>query len=213
MNVDELVNLSAPYTGMHTDGLRKLHKLASDNVAVPGAVVQCGTSSGGSAVVLWHACGADDNLWMFDSFEGLPPPTDEDGGRAGSKYAYKMEVFGSWCKGSRERAVEIARLAGVPKRKTHIVKGWFADTLPEWADKIGPIALLHLDADWYKSTLECLQWLYPHLVTGGLLVLDDYGHWQGTDQACRDYGIDALLTKTPPCGAYMTKGLEVHREQ
>jgi hypothetical protein len=142
---------------------------------------------------------------MFDSFEGLPEPTSEDGGRASSLYIHHMAAHGGWCKGEIEKAQEIARLGGVPEARAHCIKGWFSDTMPAWADKVGPIALLHLDADWYKSTLDCLNWLYPYLVTGGLLVLDDYGYWPGCAQACIDYGIDSLLTKTPPTGAWLVK--------
>ena len=85
------------------------------------------------------------------------------------------------------------------------MKGWFAETLPRWSGWIGEIAMLHLDADWYQSTIECLEYLYPQLVAGGLLILDDYGHWDGCKVACQEYGIDELLTVTPPCGAYLVK--------
>lgn len=207
MQRDELINLTAPYTGLSPTALGVLYDFVSKYSLPAGAVVQCGVVNGGSAVLLWHACDAGPrDLWMFDSWEGLPPPTEQDGGKASSKYIYHMTAHGSWCKGDIEKAREIAVLGGVPRKRTHLVKGWFKDTLPVWAAKVGPIAMLHLDADWYDSTLDCLKWLYPLLVPGGLLILDDYGHWIGTDAACREYGIDPMLTATPPCGAWMIAG-------
>jgi len=206
MNISELVDLTAPYTGLPRDRLGGFYEFVRERVRVPGAVVQCGVTNGGSAVILWHACGGGQrDLWMFDSWEGLPEPGAEDGGKASAKYIHRMQAYGHWCKGYIGKAQEIARLGKVPKRQAHLVKGWFADTLPAMAKDIGPIAMLHLDADWYQSTLDCLKWLYPLLVPGGLLMLDDYGYWEGCKVACQEYGIDQLLTVTPPSGAWMIK--------
>lgn len=201
-----LINTVKPYTGLSRLSLEWFYDFAHEKVMVPGAVVECGVANGGSAVLLWHACGGGNrNLWMFDSWEGLPKPEAKDGGRAISKWEHKINTQGDWCKGNEWLARKTAYLADVPEERLHTVRGWFSDTLPEWASKVGPIAMLHLDADWYRSTLDCLTYLYPLLVSGGLLVLNDYGHWPGTDQACKEYGIDNMLTATPPCGAWMIK--------
>lgn len=210
MKLDELLPRVMPYTGLPMEGLEMLGNLCREKVGgIEGAVVQCGVVNGGSAVYLWQACGGGKRpLWLFDSWEGLPAPDGEkDGGKACAKYTYKITAFGDWCKGDPEKVAEIAKVAGVSKRQLHLVKGWFAETLPAVMalDGIGPIACLHLDADWYDSTIDCLKYLYPHLVTGGLLVLDDYGYWPGVQGAARDYGIDKYLTATPPCGAWMVK--------
>lgn len=207
MNPEALISQCAPFSALKHDGLQRLYTFVRQFPIPSGAVVQCGVTNGGSAVLLWHACGGQRrHLWMFDSWQGLPEPrSDKDGGKASAKYIHMMTAYGSWCKGSVDKCMDIVRLAQVPEARTHCIKGWFADTLPAWAEKIGPIAMLHLDADWYQSTLECLTYLYPLLVPGGLLMLDDYGYWPGCDEACREYGIGDLLTVTPPSGAWLVK--------
>ena len=59
------------------------------------------------------------------------------------------------------------------------------DTIPNQAPK--EIALLRLDTDWYESTLHELEHLYPRLVSGGVLIIDDYGHWRGAREAVDEY--------------------------
>lgn len=206
MNAEALVAQAGPYSALKQAGLARLYTFVNGLSLPPGNVVQCGVTNGGSAAVLWHACGGGKrHLWMFDSWEGLPPPQEIDGGKAHSKWVYMMATNGSWCKGHLQQVQKIMRLANVPDKQYHTVKGWFSETLPERSREIGPIAMLHLDADWYQSTLDCLVWLYPHLVPGGLLVLDDYGYWPGCDAACRTYGIDDKLVVTPPSGAWLIK--------
>ena len=65
------------------------------------------------------------------------------------------------------------------------VKGWFSDTVPHHPNQ--PIALLRLDGDWYDSTMVCLQNLYPKVVTGGIIIIDDYYSWDGCSKAVHDY--------------------------
>jgi hypothetical protein len=57
-----------------------------------------------------------------------------------------------------------------------LVKGWFAQTIPGVRDQVGPIALLHLDGEWYESTKTCLDLLHDSVVPAGWVVVDDYGH-------------------------------------
>lgn len=208
MNLDDLIGLASQYSWISGQNLRNLYHFVHLRMTIDGAVVQCGVGNGGSAVLLWHACGGGRELWMFDSWQGLPRPKEKDGGRAGAKWEHHKQVYGQWCRGYLRNVRKAARLGGVPKERTHCVKGWFNKTLPVHAGKIGPIAMLHLDADWHESTLQCLEHLYPLLEVGGLMILDDYGHWPGVEIACREYGIVDRLTITPPCGAYMIKEAE-----
>ena len=71
---------------------------------------------------------------------------------------------------------------GVPLDRTRVVKGWFADTIPGLVAEIGPIAILRLDADWYEATKFLLEHLYDSVISGGAVVIDDYGAFAG----CRD---------------------------
>jgi O-methyltransferase len=133
---------------------------------VRGAIVDCGVWNGGSSLLLSNGAPSRE-VWMFDSFEGMPPPTGEDGAGA--------EQWIGVARGAIDRVKEgFARYAsGV---RPHIVKGLFEDTLTESASSIGPIALLHIDADWYESMRFALETLYPLVEPGGFIAVDDYGH-------------------------------------
>jgi O-methyltransferase len=133
---------------------------------VAGAIVDCGVWNGGSSVLMSNGAPSRE-VWMFDTFEGMPPPTDLDGEDA-------VKWIGE-AKGTIDRVEEcFTRYAdGV---RPHIVKGLFEDTLQEAAPSIGPIALLHIDADWYESMRFALETLYPLVERGGFIAVDDYGH-------------------------------------
>ena len=88
-------------------------------------------------------------------------------------------------------------ILNIPEGNIIPVKGWFSDTVPSF-DK--SICILRLDADWYDSTKVCLENLYPKVVSGGIVILDDYGYWKGCKEATDDYlkknGIDVVINKT-----------------
>jgi hypothetical protein len=69
--------------------------------------------------------------------------------------------------------------------RVQFVKGKVEDTIPH--GDLGSIALLRLDTDWYESTAHELKHLYPKLAVGGVLIIDDYGHWQGARKATDAY--------------------------
>src|SRR6266851_5309497 len=87
---------------------------------------------------------------------------------------------------SRAAQPNIERLS-LDEERISIVKGWFENTIPAFKDKIGPIALLHLDCDWYESVRFCLRQLYDNLVRGGVVVINDYGHWKGCKRAVDEF--------------------------
>jgi hypothetical protein len=66
------------------------------------------------------------------------------------------------------------------------VQGWFSETVPGYNFN-EPIAVLRLDGDWYESTMVCLEHLYPLVVKGGLIVIDDYYMWDGCARAVHEY--------------------------
>jgi O-methyltransferase len=159
-------------------------KLAERVVGMPGAIVECGTWRGGMIAGIAKTLGPRD-YWLFDSFEGLPPAEPLDGEKA---VAYQLDTdsphYYNNCTASEDDAVEAMRLAGVPD--PHLVKGWFEDTLTSGVFGEG-IALLRLDADWYKSTYQILDVLFPQVNPGGLILIDDYRTWPGCRKAVHDY--------------------------
>lgn len=177
-----------PYTLLSPVRLGALYKLCKniDRQGVPGDIVECGTYNGGSAGVLGYASrysGRSRDLWLFDSFEGLPAPTEEDGAEA--------QDYQGACRGSVESVREILKALEIPGTRIHIVKGWFQETLP--AARIEKIALLHVDADWYASVKLCLDEFYDRVEPGGFIVLDDYGYWEGCCKAFDEFVSDREL--------------------
>ena len=108
-------------------------------------------------------------LWLFDSFRGLPPPSNKDGKQARETY------FQGWCHGETEKVKRIFRRFQLSLQHVNIVAGWFDETL-QTAD-LQTIAILHIDADWYASVKIVLEALYDKVVEGGFVILDDYWRW------------------------------------
>jgi O-methyltransferase len=165
--VDVLCRDDVPGHGMqHVDHGRHLLALLRQtlDVNVPGSIVELGCNAGLTAVLLQgalDALGADRELHVFDSFEGLPAVEEMDGRPPHGE--------GS-CRATKEQLVANFNRFGRALPRIH--EGWFADTLPR--DLPSPVAFAHLDADLYRSTLEALTHLWPRLAQGGVVVLHDY---------------------------------------
>jgi O-methyltransferase len=179
----------APYTMVSRKRLEALYRLAKyiETRGIAGDIVECGTCNGGTAAVLGSA-GLLDNtirqLWLFDSFAGLPEPSPLDGSKAQS--------FTGKLVGSVERVKEILKQVEVPMERVQIVPGWFEDTFP--VVEIPRIALLHIDADWYDSVRLALNQFYDCVQPGGYIVFDDYGFWEGCKKAVDEFlaGLDRM---------------------
>jgi len=167
------------------------HVLAMLSEGLPGAFVECGVWRGGSAFLmadlLRRAHVHDRKVWLFDSFEGLPEPKEIDG-RAASAYAAEKDSPANYynCSASLEEVKETARHLELAPY-TECVKGWFAQTLPSTRERVGPIALLRIDADWHDSVRCCLDQLYDQVVPGGLITFDDYYIWEGCTIAIHEF--------------------------
>ena len=179
------------------EGLLNVHELATliEEKKIPGAFVECGVWKGGCSALMAEAAkkGGEGRLtWMFDSFEGLPQPTEIDGAEAKkmarNRIAGEMKPIGELV-GTLENTQTILEKFKIDRTKVRIVKGWFQDTLPKNRAGIGPIALLRLDGDWHESTRTCLENLFDQVVPGGYIIIDDYGHWEGCKKA-----VDAFLS-------------------
>jgi O-methyltransferase len=173
--------LDQPYVWVNADRLQNLHRLATSYNGRSGAFVECGVA-GGASLAMMAAFAGDRTVWGFDSFAGLPPLSERDGGDG--------EVWvGITCSGPGGEATVHATFegVGVSMDRTRIVKGWFADTIPGLVDEIGPIAILRLDADWYEATRFLLQTLYGSVMPGGVVVIDDYGAFEGCREAVDEF--------------------------
>jgi O-methyltransferase len=162
---------------------------------VAGAIVECGVWRGGSMMAAAHTLmqlgRRDVDLVMFDTFEGMTRPTGVDLDFGGVPASVRFEQFqegensSSWCRASLAEVEENLIATGYPRERMRFVKGKVEDTIPPEAP--ARISLLRLDTDWYESTRHELLHLYPRLADGGVLIIDDYGHWKGSQKATDEY--------------------------
>ncbi|MFE6769582.1 TylF/MycF/NovP-related O-methyltransferase [Streptomyces griseus] len=174
--------------------------LATRHIArhnIPGDIVECGVWRGGSmqacARTLLSVGETERDLYLFDTYEGMTPPTAEDLRRDGRPAQELLDAQGKdrpiWAVASLEDVKAGFENIPYPKERVHYVRGRVEDTVPAQAPE--QIAILRLDTDWYASTKHELEHLYSRLVSGGVLLIDDYGYWQGSRQA-----VDEFLDKT-----------------
>jgi O-methyltransferase len=198
----ELYRRVGPYTMTTPPRVYALVRAVEYVVArgVPGAIVECGVWRGGSmmaaALTLLRLGVADRELYLYDTFAGMPPPTEADttrsGVRAADLLAENDEDSHIWAVASLSDVRAAVLSTQYPERRIHFVEGLVEDTLPATAP--GEIAILRLDTDWYRSTKHELEQLYPRLAPGGVLILDDYGHWQGARRAVDEYFEEEHIT-------------------
>lgn len=152
---------------------------------LPGAIAERGTWKGGMIAGLACVLGRSRRYYLFDSIEGLPSAKDIGGVRALRWQANtKSPIYFDNCRASVEDARAAMLRVGI--HEPRIVKGWFENTLPAAAFGDG-IAILRMDADWYDSTLCILNHLFPKVVAGGLVIIDDYDHWEGCSKAVHEF--------------------------
>jgi hypothetical protein len=188
---------------------------------IPGAFMECGVWLGGSVltmVLTLQDMGVDDrDIYLFDTFEGMTEPTEHDGsqfhehaqatwdrdkdkGETPWPFWFGAETF------TEERVRELLYATGYPQERLHFVRGRVEETVPERAPE--DVALLRLDTDWYESTIHELVHLYPRLAREGILIIDDYGHWDGARRAVDEYFGEhgpVLLTRIDYSGRLVVK--------
>lgn len=194
---EDTVQFVQPYTMTSPE---RIHALCSairyvEQARIEGAVVECGVWRGGSMMAVARTlinCGRTDRaLYLFDTFEGMTKPGPLDISLNGDsaenllKRSARTEEDTLWCYAPIERVVESLALTQYPTSHLHLVPGPVEQTLAVSAPE--QIALLRLDTDWYASTKHELEVLFPKLSPGGVVIIDDYGHWQGARRAVDEY--------------------------
>jgi O-methyltransferase len=184
---------------------------------VEGALVECGVWRGGSmmaaALTLLDLGDTDRDLYLFDTFTGMPEPGAEDTASAYDGYSpqkrwrRQMRLGRQWAGVPVEEVRARLEGTGYPPERLHLVPGMVEDTVPDEAPE--RIALLRLDTDWYASTKHELEQLYPRLADGGVLIIDDYGHYDGARRAVDEYfeetGKPVLLQRIDFSGRLVVK--------
>ena len=171
-------------------------KYAEEN-RIPGEFVECGVWRGGScmlmALTLLSQGSTGRKIRLYDTFTGMTEPTPEDviawnGLSVTEKRRRELEEgkdsFASWAVGVQEVKKNLDS-TGYPEENLLLIPGDVEKTLSE--NRPGSAALLRLDTDWYASTRRELEVLYPQLSPGGVLIVDDYGHFRGARRAVDEY--------------------------
>lgn len=192
-----LMRQAAPYSMTHPSAqwsliqaLRQTHKQG-----LTGAFVECGVWKGGNLIIagqMRKRLGDGRAIWGFDTFTGMSAPTEHD-----HKFGEDLDVaekarrltsgdITDWCYAPIED-VRAAWQAHVGDAPLHLVKGKVEDTLRIADNLPEAISVLRLDTDFYESTKAELEILYPRLQSGGVLIIDDYGAWEGARKATTEY--------------------------
>lgn len=186
-----------PYTMTTPERQYALYKAVEYVVKnnIEGDFVECGVWRGGSSMFMAYGLqqfgGNTQQLYMYDTYEGMSEPTDDDvditGARADvmMKNSLKEEASSVWCYADLTDVKQNMALTKFSESRITYVKGKVEDTIP--ATMPEKISILRLDTDWFESTKHELVHLYPRLAKGGVLILDDYGYWKGNKKAVDEY--------------------------
>lgn len=181
--------------------LKFTYEMAKKYADKPGVYVECGVAAGAQIIAM--AVGAPNKrIYAVDSFKGIPLPSNKDNQMPGIQFLTKteqmmlpdpgkqvLESSGATVVSEMDFWLNIAS-AFEREHKYHEsggmiihqvmginvvpVVGWFEETLPSMGKWIGPISILRLDGDLYNSTYVCLKYLYPKVIKGGLVIVDDW---------------------------------------
>ncbi|MCH7944858.1 MAG: class I SAM-dependent methyltransferase [Armatimonadetes bacterium] len=200
----------APLTKLRWEALYETYQAVRyvANAGVPGAIVECGVWRGGCSILMAETLAragiSNREVYMYDTFAGMPVPSTEDVSiSTGETGISKYQRVQGWVAASYEEVQSNVSGSAYPTSRFHLVKGLVEETIPDKAP--AQIALLRLDTDLYSSTKHELTHLFPLLSTGGVLLVDDYGAWTGSRQALDTYlaaeGIDLFLMQNPIHGS------------
>lgn len=193
-----IIDFVKPYTMASVERIlnvvRSVDHIEKNSVA--GAFVECGVWRGGCSMAatlsLLRNASTHREIYLYDTFEGMSAPTEVDV-EAGTGQAASA-ILGQHGKSKDNHYWAFAPLedvknniisSGYPQNLVHFIQGKVEDTIPGILPE--KIAILRLDTDWYESTRHELTYLYPRLVSGGILILDDYGFWKGAKKAVDEF--------------------------
>jgi len=193
----EIIKRVSPYT---ITGHLKIHALIESvryilQNDIKGDFLECGVFKGGSmmtvALTLMEEGVMDRELYLFDTFEGMPAPDERDVSLSGEPALVRFSkkkisaVSSTWLNAPLKDVKKAMAWTGYPMERIHFVQGLVENTIPEKAPEA--IALLRLDTDFYQSTIHELTHLYPRLSPKGICIVDDYELYKGAKEAVDEY--------------------------
>lgn len=181
MNAEEAVEIAQQYSKCPQVRLTAMAKALArlDAAKVKGDVVECGVWRGGG-VILARLMSPQRMVWLYDTFNGMANKSRHDVSHKG----YRMRE-GKSAVSVDEVTANLEMTGTFDSQYLCIVAGKVEDTLLHTTPN--KIALLHLDTDWYHSTKAELEILWPKLQPRGIMIVDDYGHWEGARRAVDEF--------------------------
>nr|WP_083765719.1 TylF/MycF/NovP-related O-methyltransferase [Crocosphaera subtropica] len=161
---------------------------------LPGIFLEAGCALGGSSILIATLKSSKRPMYIYDVFGMIPPPTEKDTEEVHERYKIIVEgksdgIGGDKYYGYENNLYEIVQSnfqsfgINCKKQSVTMVQGLVQDTL-----KIEEsVAFAHIDVDWYDPVMTCLRRIFPKLVVGGSIILDDYYDWGGCRKATDEY--------------------------
>lgn len=175
----------------------------ADQLQLEGAFVECGTWKGAHGIIAAKV--STRSIWLYDTFEGMTEPGPEDGPKARQKWDEKKRMGIPFTRCSLENVKHNLAAHGIAGDQVKLVKGDVRETLKRMDLTPAKVAVLRLDVDWYDATKACLELLYPKLVENGIIIMDDYGHWEGARKAVDEYLPGMLWSRIDYTGVHGVK--------
>ena len=184
------------------DGAEAIKYIIRNNIE--GAVVECGVQSGDFEYIWIKELQRNNtvrDIYLYDTFGGLTEPSEHDY-TCPDATIYKMstdEVYNTWksqqisdtingwCFTPLYAVKNRLNSTGYPQDKLHYIVGDVMVTLQDKSNIPEKIAVLRLDTDWYESSKYELEQMYDNVVSGGVIIFDDYYHWNGQRKATDDF--------------------------
>jgi hypothetical protein len=182
--------LSNGFTLVSKERLINLYNQCSKFKDTNYSFVECGVAKGGCLAMMKFASGNKNKIFGLDSFEGMPPITNEDLDNYNKSCPLNdFGKVGDNLSGGIDNVYNNLNILNININNIKLIKGFFQDTLQikENIDNIGEISVLRLDGDWYESTKICLEKLYNKVIDGGIIIIDDYGHFIGAKKATDEF--------------------------
>jgi hypothetical protein len=210
MDIEKFLKIVEPYTMTSSARIAELF-LCLEHIRlnnVEGDLIECGVWKGGNILGILEYLDyykmLDRNVWLYDTFAGLTKPTEKDFGIINNmdyksvlnewEVNQKENNTNLWCYCDVETVKNTINVSKYPKEKIKFVVGDIIETLKVNTNIPNKISLLRLDTDWYESTKIEMEILYPNLVENGVLIVDDYGCWNGSKIAVDEYFKNKSIT-------------------
>jgi hypothetical protein len=191
MNKNTFISIVSPYSMTSIERIGSLYDslehIRLNNIE--GDFVECGVWKGGNILGIMEYLNfyniKNVNVWAYDTFQGMTAPEEVDIDLNNNKAEDILNQV--MCYSSLDEVKKNLSNSKFPQNQLKLVVGDVCETLDIKNNLPEKISLLRLDTDWYKSTKKELEVLFPLLVSKGVLIVDDFGHWQGSKKAVYEY--------------------------